>query len=180
MQLHNKEEEKWVDIKGYEGIYKVSSLGRIKSIRTFKGGTIRDKIMYCPIFKRSGYKYVYFKVNGGTERYSVHNIVLSSFVPNIEKKDCINHINGVKLDNRLSNLEWIDKRGNMIHAMEVLGVKRFGEDNPNSRYTNAQVDELLKMYNEGNSVYACIKKLNFKSTTAYSIIKQVFRTQQTV
>ena len=174
--LANGSNEVWEDIAGYEGYYKVSNHGRIKSYRYFPTtNTQRDKIIATVVGKTTGYVMVNLKVKGVNRRYSVHRIVLSAFVKNEANLPCVNHKDGNKENNNLCNLEWTDKKGNMVHAMEMLGIKRFGENNPNSKYSDDIVLELRKMHESGVSVYRCAKVLNINQSSAYAIINNTFR-----
>lgn len=101
--------EKWKNIMGYEGIYQVSSLGRIKST---KG---KEKILKPRIFKR-GYLGVALRKNGTTKQYYIHRLVAETFIANKDNLPQVNHINGLKCDNNIKNLEWISSSNNMKHA----------------------------------------------------------------
>ena len=103
--------EKWKDIKGYEGVYKVSSLGRIKSLK-FK----RDKILKqdCSL----GYCRVTLSIDGRGKNYYVHKLVAIAF---LNHKPCgfeeiIDHINENKRDNRIENLQITNQRHNISKA----------------------------------------------------------------
>lgn len=112
--------EEWKDIKGYEGIYQVSNLGRVKSLerivlRNNKYDIhLKEKILYQGI--RSGYKVVFFKKDGIRKSYQVHRLVAEAFIPNTDNKKQVNHINGIKIDNNCFNLEWTTPKENIKHA----------------------------------------------------------------
>tara|TARA_R110000868_G_scaffold178528_2_gene418227 strand:+ start:6963 stop:7493 length:531 start_codon:yes stop_codon:yes gene_type:complete len=172
--------EIWKNVVGYEDRYMVSNLGNIKSIFVYAQNKenkrlnihgVRQKNIYIGI-DNNGYSFVILRQEGKKIKKSVHRLVAKSFLPKKENNDIVNHKNGNKLDNELSNLEWCDKRYNMIHAIEKLGIKRDGEFNPNSKYTNKQIQELIDLHNQGKSVYYCYKKLNINRTSAYRIINK--------
>ena len=106
-------EEIWRDIKGYEGLYQVSSLGSIKNI---------EKNIYSKLYKQIGYLGVDLTKNKIKKRHLVHRLVAKAFIPNVENKAQVNHINGLKDDNRVGNLEWCTARENNIHAIKT-GLK---------------------------------------------------------
>lgn len=118
------QKEVWKDIKGYEGLYKVSNLGRVKSlfriIKTIKGYniTIQEKILK-PIVDNTGYFVVSLWKNNKHSRPHIHRLVSETFVTNIQSKPFVNHIDGNKLNNNVNNLEWCTCRENNIHAWKI-------------------------------------------------------------
>lgn len=115
--------ESWVDIAGYEGRYQVSSEGRIKSLeRTVMRKNGKKQRVGQLILKTrldiDGYPIVNLWSDGVQKTYKVHRIVAESLVPNPENKQCVNHINGIKSDNRIENLEWVTYSENSLHAWE--------------------------------------------------------------
>lgn len=105
--------EIWKDIPEYEGIYKISNLGRVKS---------KNKIRKPYLRKTTGYCYVTLSKNNKVKCYSIHRLVANSFIDNIEKKPYVNHIDGNKQNNNVKNLEWVTQKENVIHAIKVLKV----------------------------------------------------------
>ncbi len=99
-------EEVWKDIAGYEGIYKVSNLGNIKSFRKNKETVLK------PYTTSQGYKQARLFKDGKSKGFFVHRLVAQAFLPNPESLPCINHKNEVKDDNRLENLEWCSYKYN--------------------------------------------------------------------
>lgn len=113
--------EIWKDIKGYEGLYQVSNIGRVKSLeRTVirKNGrkqTIRERIL-----KRSanqdGYLQIDLYDSYGKKRFAVHRLVCEAFHQNPKNKPCVNHIDEDKTNNTASNLEWCTAKENCNHG----------------------------------------------------------------
>lgn len=113
--------EIWKDVVNYEGLYEVSNLGSIKS----KGRTVSDingRVLKYPekILKQSnsnGYMVVQLSdINKSKRSLKVHRLVAEAFIDNPLKLPVVNHINGVKSDNRLENLEWCTDKENTLHA----------------------------------------------------------------
>lgn len=101
--------EKWRDIPNYEGLYQASDLGRIKSLDRIDslGRKVKGKIIKTTKDK-DGYLYFTLCKNGIKKQARVHRVVLLSFVDMPKNKEQVNHINEIKDDNRLCNLEWCD------------------------------------------------------------------------
>lgn len=106
--------ERWEDIAGYEGFYKVSSYGKVFSVRT-------NILLSADI--STGYPTVVLSVNRVKKKFLVHRLVAAAFIPNPEGKRCVNHINGIKVDSRVENLEWCTHSENEIHSFKKLGKK---------------------------------------------------------
>lgn len=126
--------EIWKDIKGYEGYYQVSNLGRVKSMERkvwnrFQWIIKPEKIL-SPRYNDKGYIcYALFK-NNKRKDFKGHWLVLSNFIENSNNKPQINHKNGKKDDNRLCNLEWCNNSENQLHAIKNgLRKIRYGKDN---------------------------------------------------
>lgn len=133
--------ENWKEIKGYEGIYKVSDLGNIKSLsRKVKFNHHVTGVRYERITKEKilvkrnckGYSIIGLSKKGVTKQFRVCRLVAKHFIKNIEEKPCVNHINGDKKNDSVSNLEWCTYKENMKHAKEngltnhLSGINHYG------------------------------------------------------
>ncbi len=124
----NLENEVWKDVKGFEGIYEISNLGRIKSLSRFTrkseyGVLYKTKEMLLKShLVHTGYISLCLKPSLGDGKSItklVHRLVAEAFIPNPQNKREVNHINGIKTDNREVNLEWNTSSENKIHAFKI-------------------------------------------------------------
>lgn len=105
--------EIWKDIPGFDG-YQVSNFGRVKSLP--RAGHHKKEIIMREFMINSGYKSVTINKKNKT----IHRLVAEIFVKNPYNKEQVNHINGDKMDNRASNLEWVTQKENIMHSAYVL------------------------------------------------------------
>lgn len=167
-------EEIWKDITEYEGIYQVSSLGRVRSLdrviyvkdtkRKVKGKIIKS-------FPSSGYLIVALYNNGIKKEYLVHRLVCSAFSPNVNNLPEVNHINHDKFDNVYTNLEWCTRNYNIKDAT----IFHLGEyKNSNSLYEN----EINRCPICWDKIYYTSKKC--KKCSDSSIKKQVIKKEDII
>ena len=117
--------ETWKDIIGFEGYYEVSNLGNIRTVERYINYPDGSKHLYKskPIKLRPsvyGYNMAWICKDCKKKGLFVHREVAKSFLPNPENKPQVNHINGIKTDNKLENLEWCTQFENMQHSFSVL------------------------------------------------------------
>lgn len=125
----NNENEMWKDIPGYESLYKINNIGIVKSLERFVNNGHKDILKKEKIRKnhknKDGYLFIRLSKNGITKGYSVHRLVAQAFIPNPNNYPEINHIDGNKLNNAISNLEWCNRTKNVRHSFE-LGLNKGG------------------------------------------------------
>lgn len=108
-------EEIYKDIVGYEGLYQVSNLGNVRSLprKKCKGCILKP---YHPTY---GYEHVMLSRDGIQKCYKVHRLVAEMFIEKPDGKSEVNHINAIKTDNRVENLEWCTAFENYAHARDM-------------------------------------------------------------
>jgi len=114
--------EVWKDVPNYEGLYQVSDLGRVKSLNMLKNSSIntQKKILTNKKILKKNIINNYFSVslsyNGKSKSFYVHQLIAITFLAHIpdRKKICVDHINNIKKDNRLTNLQLLSPRKNII------------------------------------------------------------------
>lgn len=144
--------EVWKDIKGYEGYYQVSDLGRVKSlarVKEIRKGIFGNKKenFIKPTKNRKGYLNLKLckKIDGICSEKSVviHRLVANEFLENPLNKPQVNHKNGIKDDNKVDNLEWATGSENVIHALaNNLKISQKGSEHGNSKLTEKEVLEI--------------------------------------
>lgn len=108
--------EEWRDIQGYEGLYQVSSCGRVKSLerKVFNGKDfyiINERILK-PVKTKVGYKTINLSKDSKIKHYLIHRLVAESFIPNPNNYPCINHLDEQPYNNYKENLEWCTHKYN--------------------------------------------------------------------
>ena len=131
--------EEWRPIKGYEGLYEISNLGRVKSLEriiTRSDGvkqTIKSKILKGTRDK-DGYLIVGLSKNYETKQFKVHRLVAETFISNPDNKPEVDHINTNRTDNVATNLRWCTHEGNCNNVLsKKKRSEKIGKDNPKSK-----------------------------------------------
>jgi len=167
--LTNLKNEIWKDIKGYESLYQISNYGRLKSLIK------KEKIIIIKLIhdKKNYLNYTLHK-NGRTKSEKIHRLVAEAFIPNSENKPQINHINGIKTDNRVCNLEWCTNSENQIHAykngLEKPRFKRkVKQYDLNGNYINSYeyILDAKKVLNIDNSSISAVCRGKRKTAGGY-------------
>lgn len=142
---------KWAPVVGYEELYAVSNAGEIWSVYSKK--------VLKPLRSNNGYMYVNLYKNGVAKHHWLHRIVACAFLgPGTDERNQVNHINGIKSDNFVENLEWVTQEENMSHAIETGLLRR---------------DEVYKFDLEGNllTIYSSSMKAARDSNVNYNSLK---------
>ena len=153
-------------IKGYEGLYTVTSDGAVIGLKS--GKELKPMNM-------RGYLRVKLYKNAKSKTHSIHRLVASAFIPNDQGKDQVNHKDGNKSNNNVSNLEWVTQSENQIHAFENgLNSPEHANKATRKRVAQKTMDgKLLKTWNSmsdasratgvpiGNITHCCKGQINY-------------------
>ena len=178
-------EEIWKDIKGYEGYYQVSNLGRVKSLERYievhrQDG---DRMQYQPevimsqIVNFCGYLIICLrKPREKRKKFMVHRLVAQAFIPNPKNKEQVNHIDGNKQNNCVDNLEWATPSENMLHARKTglynritLKLSRYEKPTSLSKTILLKKDGVVKK--EFLTMQEAVRFLEIEHTSIQNIIK---------
>ena len=137
--------EIWKSIKDYEGLYEVSSIGRVRSLDHFRkngtNGYLQKGKILKPSITGDGYWCVALSKNGKAKNFKIHRLMAVAFFDNFNNKLVINHKDGDKLNNVISNLELCTQSHNIKEAIR-LGTKKppclgkFGKEHHRSKAIN--------------------------------------------
>lgn len=174
--------EIWKDVKGYEGIYQVSNLGRIKTLeRTIefnRRGKIEERVIKERILtgekrkankKGQYYKRISLIKDGILRRVPLHRVILETFVPNPNNLPVANHLDGNPENNRLSNLEWCTHSENELHSYRVL--KKI---NGRRKLTFQEAQQIRKEFKGGrdSNANSLAEKYGVTQSTIYNIVNK--------
>lgn len=147
--------EVWKDIKNYEGLYQVSDLGNVRSLDHYASNG-KKNILYLgknlkgTLDGKKQYLQVTLSKNDINKKALIHRLVAEAFIPNEDNKREVNHINGIKTDNRLNNLEWVTSKENKRHAINLgLYNKIYGakKGSPKIFINGLSISEIAKREN---------------------------------
>jgi hypothetical protein len=126
----------WKDIKGFEGLYKISNHGDVLLLKrswvTGRHALIvrEERLAKKSIKKQTGYYAVSLSKDCKQKQYEVHRLVAEHFIPNPENKKTVNHIDSNRLNNSVDNLEWATYSENTLHAYRNNRINQWGGRNP--------------------------------------------------
>lgn len=157
--------EIWKDIPNYEGYYQASNKGNIRSLERFLVDSLgRKQRIPFEILKNSkdsaGYTIFTLRKHNDKKQWKGHRLVAKSFIPNPENKPQVNHINGIKYDNRIENLEWVSAEENMKHAYETGLIN----DGYHTMVTNLKSGEVKHFHSQKDACSFLDMSKNFIST----------------
>ena len=152
--------EVWKNIKDYENLYAISNYGKIRSC-------ISNKVLK-PVKMNTGYYRISLCKNKNKREFYIHRLVAQHFLNNNKNLTEVNHIDGNKSNNCVTNLEWCNRKYNIEHSIKILGNK-FGKRRPvQCLETNrifSSLTEASKYYNKSTSNLCSLLKGTSKSKT---------------
>lgn len=159
-------EEIWKEIEGYEGLYKVSNKGRVMSFNDFRKRGSIPFIMKCATDKK-GYLRIRLSLNDVRKSFTIHRLVAMAFIPQIEGKEIIDHINGIRTDNRVENLRWCTPKENVNFELAIetrSNAVKNRVESPFARKVNKLTldGEFIETY---NSIADAVRLNNFSKNT---------------
>lgn len=162
--------EVWRDIPGYEGLYKISNYGRVMSLPKLRGRAFVGETMLKPHLMQ-GYLYVTMQKNNKPKAIAIHRLIATAFIENAHNKPIVNHVDGNKLNNDISNLEWVTYSENTLHAYKT-GLKdpktcaRYGKRKPLTDKQKRLISIKTKQAMQRPEVKAKLKRSRTKRVAA--------------
>lgn len=172
-------QEIWKDIIGYEGQYQISNTGKVKRLERLTTDSLnRKKLVKEKIFLQKPANNGYTRISFGMKREYTHRLVAIHFIPNPDNKPEVNHIDGNKENNHVSNLEWVTKLENCRHASETGLINKTSEKRNKQAAINGkngaykQMKKVLQFDKNGNFIaeYESIKIAGEKNNIPYQNI----------
>lgn len=159
-------DEIWKEIKGYEGIYEISNLGKVKSLSRIDGnGVLRKEIIRKQSISKKGYNIIQLRNSNGCKMFMVHRLVAEAFVPNPYNKPFVNHKDEDKRNNSAENLEWCDVTYNNTYGTRLEKVKKkLGKPIISIKLDTGETEHYV-------SIIEGARKTNSSSRHIYSVLR---------
>lgn len=170
--------ETWKDIVGFEGLYQISNMGRVKvlekKLKTRNGFAIRREKIMKPVKKDNNYLFVRLTNKEGLKKcLYVHRLVAIHFIPNPENKPDVNHKRSNKSDNRFFRLEWCTKSENLIHSFKQgTHIPTRGTISTMAKLNETKVLQIKETYSQGGT---SIRKLADQYGVHHSVIDGILK-----
>jgi hypothetical protein len=163
--------EIWKPIDKFKDLYEISSIGRVRS-------NSRKARILKPGSNKQGYRQVSLGKDWKFNTFRINRLVAIAFIPNPDNKPQVNHINGIKWDDRVENLEWVTAKENSIHAFKI-GLKTI-----NDLCMKKKIEAVKKLLNKSlinivtNEEYESLKEASFKTSIPYGTISYWLRNRK--
>ena len=144
-------EEIWKDIEGFEGLYQVSNLGRVRSLG--HDAWHKGRVLKQSFDGKGNYLFVGLHKDGKIKQKNVHRLVAETFIPNPNNLPCVNHINEIKTDNRAINLEWCTVEYNSNYG----NSKKNMIDSRRKNNDQEEINRKIKETKRKNGSFSCEK-----------------------
>lgn len=169
--LFMEQVEIWLPVVGYEGLYEISNLGRLKACKkTDSKGNRREEFIMKQSVTRCGYCQVQLCKNAVKIKKYIHRLVAHAFITNHENKPQVNHIDGDKQNNCVSNLEWNSLSENYLHAYSSgLNKGKKGIKCNFVKLNEVQVIEIKELIKEMVKDYIIAQKYGVSRTCIHDI-----------
>lgn len=158
--------EEWKNFEHQGVVFEVSNMGSVRvperthfydCVRNGKNYTIKRKlpaITHCQQTTPGGYLNMELRIDGKRVRIGTHRLVALTFVPGFQEGFVVNHINGIKTDNRAENLEWVTLAQNTKHAWETGLVNLRGNNQPTAKLDSKRVLYIRRLLKQGVSAHS--------------------------
>lgn len=163
----------FAEIPNYEGYYEVSTCGTVRSmtkrVRQHRGTQLKKGKVLSPAADRFGYLKCALSRNNKLHTFTVHRLVAITFIPNPKRLKEVNHKDGNKANNHVSNLEWCNRLGNMTHAKDN-GLLNSGRQ---PMFSKEDIKEIVSLKNNGLTPLQIANKMNCHQCTIYRILQKL-------
>lgn len=142
-------QEIWKDIKNYEGLYKISNFGNVKSLPRKR--TIKNERLLNYTINNKGYKVITLCKNSKPKMFLIHRLVAMAFIPNLNNKPFVNHKDSNPLNNCASNLEWCTQKENLKYSWDYGNNYKYRK--------NIEENTKIRIERYKNNIERCSKKV---------------------
>lgn len=136
-------EEIWKDIEGYENLYQISNMGRVRSLRYGKSKILKNNV------NKGGYCTVRLIKNQTYKTFYVHRLVATHFIPNPDNKPHIDHINTIRIDCAVSNLRWVTNKENHNNSLSKYNHSKSNSRSDCENYIKAILIPVIQLSMDG-------------------------------
>jgi HNH endonuclease/NUMOD4 motif-containing protein len=169
--------ELWKSVADFEAFYEVSNYGRIRSLREHYSAKSRDRILR-PNRKPNGYLGIQLSVNGDIYSFQIHRLVMAAFVGPVPEGQEIDHIDGNKTNNILSNLRYVTRSQHAkLHIADGRRKVAFGEHHPQAKLLDSQILEIRRLCSEGMTQIMAAKAFGVGRSQITKIVNRQRRTK---